>query len=174
MAIGERIHFFRNMHGMTQKALGQLLGFPEKSADVRLAQYETGARTPKADLTAQLAEALEVSPQALAVPDIDSYTGLMHTLFALEDIYGLKITEIDGEICLRVDVRQGRDAAELNKMLCAWRQAAYMLEKGSITEEEYNRWRYHYPEYDKTQKWAKVPSKELSNMLVEELAKTEE
>ena len=46
MAIGERIHFFRNMRGMTQKYLGQLLGFPEKSADVRLAQYETGARTP--------------------------------------------------------------------------------------------------------------------------------
>ena len=46
MAIGERIHFFRTMRGMTQKYLGMLLGFPEKSADVRLAQYETGSRTP--------------------------------------------------------------------------------------------------------------------------------
>ncbi len=51
MAIGERIHFFRNLRGMTQKYLGQLLCFPEKSADVRLAQYETGVRTPKSDLT---------------------------------------------------------------------------------------------------------------------------
>ena len=40
MAIGERIHFFRMMRGMTQKYLGMALGFPEKSADVRLAQYE--------------------------------------------------------------------------------------------------------------------------------------
>ena len=32
----------------------------EKSADVRLAQYETGSRTPKADLTAALAEILDV------------------------------------------------------------------------------------------------------------------
>ncbi len=55
MAIGERIHFFCTMRGMTQKYLGMLLGFPEKSAGVRLAQYETGARTPKADLTASLA-----------------------------------------------------------------------------------------------------------------------
>ena len=39
MAIGERIHYFRSLHGMTMKKLGQLLGFPEKSADVRLAQY---------------------------------------------------------------------------------------------------------------------------------------
>ena len=62
MAIGERIHFFRLLRGMTQKYLGMALGFPEKSADVRLAQYETGSRTPKADLTAALAEVLDVSP----------------------------------------------------------------------------------------------------------------
>ena len=54
MAIGERIHFFRKMRGMTQKYLGMLIGFPEKSADVRMAQYETGTRTPKADLTRAL------------------------------------------------------------------------------------------------------------------------
>ena len=92
MAIGERIHFFRLLRGMTQKYLGMALGFPEKSADVRLAQYETGSRTPKADLTAALAQVLDVSPHALSVPDIDSYVGLMHTLFTLEDNYGLKIT----------------------------------------------------------------------------------
>lgn len=86
MAIGERIHFFRLKRGMTQKYLGQAVGFPEKSADVRLAQYETGTRTPKADLTAALAQVLDVSPQALDVPDIDTDIGLMHTLFALEDV----------------------------------------------------------------------------------------
>ena len=122
MAIGERIHFFRNKCGMTQKQLGKLLGFPEKSADVRLAQYETGSRSPKADLTAALADALDVAPQALAVPDIDSYIGLMHTLFTLEDRYGLHVDEVDGEICLKVDVRKNRDAAELYQMLCAWRE----------------------------------------------------
>ena len=93
MAIGERIHFFRILRGMTQKYLGMALGFPEKSADVRLAQYENGSRTPKADLTDALAQALDVSPHALSVPDIDSYVGLMHTLFTLEDRYGLKICE---------------------------------------------------------------------------------
>ena len=28
MAIGERIRFFRNLRGMTQKYLGQVVGFP--------------------------------------------------------------------------------------------------------------------------------------------------
>lgn len=168
MAIGERIHFFRNMRGMTQKYLGQLLGFPEKSADVRLAQYETGVRTPKADLTASLANALDVSPQALAVPDIDSYIGLMHTLFTLEDRYGLKIDEVDGEVCLKVDVRKNKDAARLHEMLCAWRQAAAMLKAGEITQEEYDRWRYRYPEFDTSGHWRTVtPSQGLSDLLVE-------
>ena len=169
MAIGERIHFLRTLRGMTQKYLGVMVGFPEKSADVRLAQYETGARTPKADLTASLANALDVSPQALAVPDIDSYIGLMHTLFTLEDRYGLKIDEADGEVCLKVDVRKNKDAAELHKMLCSWRQAAAMLKTGEITQEEYDRWRYRYPEFDTTQRWAKVPSQALSDMLIQAL-----
>ena len=46
MAIGERIHFFRLMREMTQKYLGIAVGFPKRSADVRLAQYETGTRKP--------------------------------------------------------------------------------------------------------------------------------
>ena len=46
MAIGERIRFFRNLRGMTQKYLGTVVGFPEKTADIRMAQYESGSRTP--------------------------------------------------------------------------------------------------------------------------------
>jgi transcriptional regulator with XRE-family HTH domain len=171
MAIGERIHFIRNLRGMTQKYLGMAVGFPEKSADVRLAQYETGTRTPKEDLTASLAQVLEVSPEALNVPNIDSYTGLMHTLFALEDIYGLTIKELDGEICLCVDQSKGEEAVELHKMLCAWSQAAAMRNAGEISKDKYDEWRYRYPEFDTTQKWAKVPSQGLSDMLAEDLKK---
>ena len=167
MAIGERIHYFRLKQGMTQKYLGQAVGFPEKSADVRLAQYETGTRTPKADLTAALAQVLEVSPQALAVPDIDSYIGLMHTLFTLEDVYGLTVNEADGEVCLKVNKGKGKDAAELLKMLCAWKSQTDQLKAGEITQEDYDRWRYYFPKYDTTQQWAKVPSQELSDALVE-------
>lgn len=174
MAIGERIHFFRTLRGMTQKFLGMKLGFPERSADVRLAQYETGTRTPKADLTAALANTLGVSPHALSVPDIDSYVGLMHTLFTLEDRYGLQVCECDGEVNLRVNVRHGKDAAELHEMLCTWREQAAKLEAGESTKEDYDRWRYRYPEFDTTQRWAKVPSQGLSDMLVEALNEKEE
>ncbi len=130
MAIGERIHFFRLLRGMTQKYLGTIVGFPERSADVRLAQYETGTRKPKAELTAALAQALDVSPQALDVPDIDSYVGLMHTLFTLEDLYGLTVSEADEEICLKVDTSKGKEAHELLKMLYTWKEQADKLSSG--------------------------------------------
>ncbi len=172
MAIGERIHFFRTLRGMTQKYLGMAVGFPERSADVRLAQYETGTRTPKADLTAALAHTLDVSPQALSVPDIDNYIGLAHTLFALEDVYSLKVIEADGRACLQADIFQGgRQASELNKILIAWREQAAKLEAGERSKDVYDRWRYNYPKYDTTQRWAKVPSKELSDALIKGLKK---
>lgn len=167
MAIGERIHFFRILRGMTQKYLGTIVGFPERSADVRLAQYETGTRKPKAELTAALAQALDVSPHALDVPDIDSYIGLMHTLFTLEDLYGLTVSEADGEVCLKVNKDKGKGAHELLKMLYAWKEQADKLSSEEISKEEYDNWRYHYPKFDTTQRWAKVPSQELSDALVE-------
>lgn len=145
MAIEERIRFFRKMRGMTQKYLGMLMGFPERSADVRMAQYETGSRTPKADLTRALAAAFEVSPSALTIPDIDTDVGLMHTLFALEDLRGLTIGKLDGEICLRLDKYKSTYHA-MFEMLSAWAEQAEKLRTGEITREDYDRWRYTYPE----------------------------
>ena len=165
MAIGERIHFFRNLKGMTQKKIGQAVGFSEKTADIRIAQYESGSRTPKAELTEKLAEALGVSPLALDVPDIDSDIGLMHTLFTLEDRYGLEVCECEDEVHLRVHIHKGRDAAALHRMLASWGAVAAKLKAGEITKEEYDRWRYYYPEYDTSGQWHKItPSQELSDI----------
>ena len=167
MAIGERIRFFRNLRGMTQKYLGQVVGFPEKTADIRMAQYESGSRTPKTELTESLASALGVSPLALSVPDIDSYLGLMHTLFTLEDRYGLTVETGEDGVSLRVDPRKGKDAAELSEMLTAWAQQAEKLRNGEINREDYDNWRYNYPKYDETSGYVKVPSQQLSDVMLE-------
>ena len=167
MAIGERIRFFRNLRGMTQKYLGQVVGFPEKTADIRMAQYESGSRTPKAELTESLASALGVSPLALSVPDIDSYLGLMHTLFTLEDRYGLTVETGETGVSLRVDPRKGTDAAELSEMLAAWAEQSEKYHNGDINRDEYDKWRYNYPKYDETSGFVKVPSQNFSDAMVE-------
>ena len=76
---GQRIRHYRMLLGMTQKALG-------------IAQYESGARTPKHDLLCTLAEVLGVSPSVLDIPRIKSREELNRLLFALEDEYSLTVT----------------------------------------------------------------------------------
>ena len=142
MAIGERIHFFRTLRGMTQKQLGILIGFTERSASVRMAQYENGSRKPKKDVTSALATALDVSTHALNVPNIDSTEGLMHTLFVLEYTYGLYVDKTDKEVCLRVNIFKGNEAANLNKMLASWYEKSLKLKSGEIDKNEYDSWRY--------------------------------
>ena len=94
----------------------------------------------------------------------------MHTLFTLEDRYGLEVCKFDEEVHLRVHIQKGRDAAELHRMLYAWCAVAAKLKAGEITQEEYDRWRYHYPEFDTSGQWHKItPSQELSDMLLTEI-----
>lgn len=59
-------------------------------------------------------------------------------------------------------------------MLSAWLEQAAKLDAGEITKEEYDKWRYKYPEFDTTQRWAKVPSQELSDYLVDTLNEKEQ
>lgn len=54
-----------------------------------------------------------------------------------------------------------RDASRLHEMLCSWQQAATRLEAGEISKEDYDKWRYHYPEFDKAQAYVKVPPQDL-------------
>ncbi|MDR3314213.1 MAG: helix-turn-helix domain-containing protein [Oscillospiraceae bacterium] len=145
MAIGERIRFIRNLRGMTQKYLGMAIGFTENTSDVRMAQYEAGARTPKEKMIADLANVLGVCPQALTIPNIESYIGVAHTLFTLEDLYGLKINDLDGELCLTLDKAKGTTYLSMFDIFSAWQKEAEKLKNGEITEDEYNAWRYNYP-----------------------------
>ena len=92
MSPGRRIRHYRMLRGMTQKALGIAAGFPPETADIRIAQYESGTRTPKYALLCTLAEALGVSSTALDIPRIKSHKVLKQLLLALEDEYGLTIT----------------------------------------------------------------------------------
>ena len=167
MTIGERIRFFRNLRGMTQKYLGTVVGFPEKTADIRMAQYESGSRTPKADLTNKLAKVFDISPQALSVPDIDSYIGLMHTLFTLEDRYGLTIEKTENGISMYADPKKGTDAAELSEMLNAWAEQSEKYHNGEINRDDYDKWRYNYPKYDETSGYVKAPSQEVNEAMLE-------
>lgn len=144
MAINERIRFLRKLRGVSRRELGMEIGFPAKSAETRMAQYELGIRAPKPELTEALAKALNVSPQALTVPDIESLTGIAHTLFTLEDIYGLTVDLDNGRVCLRPNILKNLRAVEINRFLAEWYKAAAKFNNGEISRQEYDQWRYNY------------------------------
>lgn len=145
MGIGERIRFFRNRKGWTQRELGVKLGFSERTADVRVAQYESGKRAPKEPMIKDLSRIFDVDALALTVPDIDTDYRLMHTLFALEDTYGLTIAMLDGEVCLKMDLNHPKYSMSLHKDLRSWNTVKTRLRNGSMTQESYDHWKYTFP-----------------------------
>ena len=145
MAFGERIRKFRNMIGMTQQELGTKLGFSEKSAVIRVGQYENEKRKPKQDMINNMAYIFDVASESITVPDIDNYIGLMHTLFALEDRYGLTVTMLDGQICLKQDINHSNYNRSLADDLQSWYDKKSKLTSGSILASEYDHWRYNFP-----------------------------
>ena len=164
---------FSQPHRHDTKTTRRTTGIQRKTSDVRMAQYESEARVPKIDLVKQMSQIFDINTHALTVPDIDTHIGLMHTLFALEDMYGLKVKNVDGQPHLCLDSSISAPGSSVDEMLRSWMEQADKLENGEISKEEYDEWRYKYPELDTYQKRAKVPSQELSDYLVKELTKKE-
>ena len=164
----ERIRFFRNLRGMTQKWLGQAVEFPQKTADIRMAQYESGSRTPKEDLIKALAGVLEVSPLALRIPEIDSELGFIHTLFAVEDLHGVRVKKTKTKYISSLTV--------ISRMLTALFSECLLLGQSKLKNTEAARFPKSnmmnrvipIPKKAITQRWTKVPSQELINALVEQ------
>lgn len=144
MNTGERIRSIRNMRGMTQKELGVAVGFPERSADVRIAQYESGTRSPKEDMIARIADVLHVKPSAISNTNSNAYINLMYNLFDMENTFGIHIDQIDGELCLRLD-RTHRDYVRIFDMMLEWyeerKKGGTSFDAGNAYEE----WKLNYP-----------------------------
>ncbi|HEM2113413.1 TPA: transcriptional regulator, partial [Listeria monocytogenes] len=80
-------------------------------------------------------------------PNIDSYVGLMHTLFSIEDTYGLKIIDGDDGISLKLD-KNSKSFHTLYDSFLSWQKEAEKFENEEITLEEYNHWRFNYPKVE--------------------------
>ena len=68
----------------------------------------------------------------------------MHTLFAIEDLFGLTIAEIDGTLCLRIK-RNSRQFINLSERFRDWKKESDKLKDEDISKEDYDHWRFTYP-----------------------------
>ena len=91
--------------------------------------------------------ALDISPAALIAPHLETVTELMHTLFAMEDIYGITIKREDYAFCLMIEPFKDEKRTALMPYFMEWYCKKQDLIFGRILKDEYNDWRYHFQEY---------------------------
>lgn len=93
-------------------------------------------------------------------------------MFTLEDLYGLKIDEVDGEPVIRLN-KSSPEYLKMAEMFLAWQKQAQMWRDGEITKEEYDGWRYKYPELDKSNKRRHkiAPSSKMNDVITDKLMK---
>lgn len=142
MTIGQKIKKYREAKNLTQKQVALRAGMSEPA----IRNYELGNRTPSAKQIEKIALSLDVSPFAISNPDLESYVGVMHALFYLEENYGVIPGEIDGEICLRFKDKFSTIFTDVEK----WLKEYKTVQKASKDDTEkaeayYEEWKNSYP-----------------------------
>ena len=166
MTVGEKIKKIRTFRGMTQKELGLAVGFEEKGADNRIAQYETNYRVPKRELLDKIAQALRVESQNFYTLRPGCAEDFMRTFFWLDE-------DSPGSIRLFQLVRNpGKTGASddtavryndtddwpaqppvgiyfnyglVDEFMREWLLRQQELHAGEITRDEYFEWKLNWP-----------------------------
>ena len=71
MDTGSRIKLVREHRGLTQQKLGEMLGYGKSSAN-RIAQYEMGYRSPKANRLKEIAKAMNIREEIFLMAGRDT------------------------------------------------------------------------------------------------------
>jgi len=150
MAIGDRIKRIRNLRGLTQKELGVAIGFDEKTADVRMAQYESGTRTPKEDMLRKITDVLDVNYRSIYESTLYAAEDVMYTLFELDEQYnGISIYDVeDNSDPLYIEKHKSIcfNAKILDDFFAEWQLRKQELADGKITKKEYMEWKMNWPD----------------------------
>lgn len=150
MSIGERIKKARVFRGMTQKELGIAVGFNEKNADVRIAQYESNTRRPKDNLLYKMADVLDVGFFALYEPRQYNAESIMYSLFDQgNDPIRVQLEEVlttDGlqRPQKRIAIIYNYD--HLDEYLREWKLRREQVLNHTITVKEYTEWVVNWPD----------------------------
>lgn len=143
MTIGDKIKYLRKARHLTQKELGIAVGFEEKNADIRIAQYESGTRTPKPELINKFAKVLNAHVLTIMndktqdpvynmiIDMIDLEEKATITLHPIEDKSSKYAMSIDNDV--------------FNNFLDELVSIRKELTDGMITYEEFIEWKVNWP-----------------------------
>ena len=127
--IGERIRYFREKAGLTQKQLGEITGKSESA----IRNYELDNRKPDWETLTRIANALKVSYYALDASSIDRTFKVAHMLFEMENLYGLTpYVDRNGDIYLKF----GFDLKAYREILEKYEDQEDSYAEPELTEED--------------------------------------
>ena len=148
--MGERIRYYRQVAGLTQKALAEKCGITESA----IRNYELGNRMPDWETLTNIAAELEVSYFALSYPELNAMYGALHTFFRLEDIYGLHPEMVDGKVHLvfnddtyEKDPMDFEADAILQHITTIWAITHGKYKAGEMDEDHYRLWKSKFPSF---------------------------
>jgi Predicted transcriptional regulators len=166
MTVGNKIKFIRNFRGLTQRELGIKIGLDEKSADNRIAQYETNYRVPKKYMLQKMAEVLNVNPANFLGATSGSAEDIMLTFFWLDEenrgmINLFKLVRNSGKTNVSNDtavcyndsdewpahspIGMYFDYGIVNNFMKEWLRKKEKLKEFTITNNEYLEWKLNWP-----------------------------
>ena len=154
--LGERIRFYRQQAGLTQKELAGLCEVSESA----IRNYELGNRVPDFLTLHTIAEKLRVNYAAIAGEKVTDLEGALQALYKLEEIYGLYPTEVDGQIHFvfrdsvavdkfkpNLDTVMGSPGELLQYRVLGFMKACGLHEAGELNDEEYALWKSKFPAF---------------------------
>ena len=154
--LGERIRFYRQQAGLTQKGLAGLCEVSESA----IRNYELGNRVPDFLTLHEIAGKLRVNYAAISGEKITEMEGALQALYRLEEIYGLYPTEVDGHIHFvfrdsiavsdfkpDIDAITRSPGALLQYRVLGFMKACALHDAGELTDEEYALWKSKFPAF---------------------------
>ena len=154
--LGERIRFYRQQAGLTQKELANLCGVSESA----IRNYELGNRVPDFLTLHEIAGKLRVNYAAISGEKVTELEGALQALYKLEEIYGLYPTEVDGHIHFvfrdsvamedfkpDLDFILSRPGVLLQYRVLGFMKACALHNAGEMTDEEYALWKSKFPAF---------------------------
>ena len=148
MTLGDKIKKYRKLKGMTQKELGEAIGFPSSTADSRIRKYEGNHMAPKADIRNKLAETLDVDISAISDIRIKDYSDVMQILFYFEEEFGMNIDRNEKTTTLIFDNNDINNKL-LSSYLYTWFNQKNSIQNtsNSYSDEilEYKKWEARFP-----------------------------
>lgn len=134
MSVGESIRRYRKLRGITQVQLAEAVGLTEGA----VRHYESGIRAVKPELLEAIADALNVSVNALKDYGVETAGDLMSLLVRLEDTFGIAPAADGTGLTLNLKAPHAPKASMAIKL---WAEKRAQLESGEIDANEYEDWK---------------------------------